>query len=390
MDLPLALTLVFALVAIAWVAIALPACVGLATMPRLPSAPPHEGPPRVTILLAARDEQERIEQTVLRALAQRAIDHEVIVADDRSTDDTPRILASIAQRDPRLRVVRIDELPEGWLGKCHALHTASAHAGAERLVFIDADTWLTDTAVARAVALAKRLGARHLCLAPSHASTTLPGRATLLAGTALLGVRAFFLNRDLPTGYMGIGAFNMIDAALYRSFGGHEHLRLEVVDDVKLGLLARKAGARSRLATAYADVEVEWAGSARAFVGVLRKNAFATQNFSLLRTGALSLCALLALAAPLAAIPFLTLAERPGLRLAALACVLAHLSTILPGLLGARTLGWKPLDAALTPLAFWVILVAGVNSAARTLADGGVRWRETFYPLRALRRGVVR
>lgn len=389
MDPTLAATAFFAVVCLAWLGIVVPATIGLVHMPRLPDL--RDAPPaRVSVILAARDEQTRIEQTVRRALAQLGVDHEVIVADDRSTDETPAILGALAREQPHLRVVRIDELPAGWLGKCHALHAAAAHATGDILVFIDADTWLTDTAVARAVALASRLDAKHLCLAPSHASTTLPGRAALLAGTTLLGVRAFFLNRDLPTGYMGIGAFNMIDAALYRSFGAHEPLRLEIVDDVKLGMLARKAGARSRLAFASHDVEVEWAGSARSLVAVLRKNAFATQNFSIVRTTLLALVAMLCLLAPIAAPVALALAERDALRLAAACALGAYLATIVPGALGARSQRWGLAGALLSPLAYWIILFAGVNSAARTLLEGGVRWRDTFYPLAQLRRGVVR
>lgn len=389
MDLTAAVAAVFVVVSVAWLAIVIPATIGLLHMPRLPDLADVPAA-RVSVILAARDEQARIEQTVRRALAQRAVDHEVIVADDRSSDDTPSILRALAREDPRLRVVRIDELPAGWLGKCHALHAAAAHATGDILVFIDADTWLTEAAVARAVALAARLDAKHLCLAPSHASTTLPGRATLLAGTTLLGVRAFFLNRDLPTGYMGVGAFNLIDAALYRSFGAHEPLRLEVVDDVKLGLLARRAGARSRLAFASHDVEVEWAGSARSFVAVLRKNAFATQNFSIVRTSLLALCALVGLVAPLAAPFALAISMSDAVRVAAACCLGAYLATLLPAALGARSQRWGLAGVLLSPLAFWVVLAAGVNSAARTLADGGVRWRDTFYPLAQLRRGIVR
>src|SRR6478752_6884393 len=84
--------------------------------------------PRVSVVLAARDEEARLETTVRRLLAQEGVDLEVIVVDDRSTDRTGEILRRLAEEDPRLVVVRVDTLPAGWLGKCHACQAGAARA----------------------------------------------------------------------------------------------------------------------------------------------------------------------------------------------------------------------------------------------------------------------
>ena len=66
----------------------------------------------------------------------------MIVLDDRSTDATPSILADIASHDPGLCLISGSDLPEGWAGKPHVLHQASAVACGEWLCFVDADTFV--------------------------------------------------------------------------------------------------------------------------------------------------------------------------------------------------------------------------------------------------------
>jgi len=79
-----------------------------------------------SVVIAARDEESRIEQTVIRLLAQQGVELEIIVVDDRSTDKTGEIVRKLAEQDSRVRLRRIDSLPEGWLGKCHACHVGAS------------------------------------------------------------------------------------------------------------------------------------------------------------------------------------------------------------------------------------------------------------------------
>ena len=80
--------------------------------------------PRVSLLFAARDEARKTGGglSTLRQIDYPAL--EIVAANDRSNDGTGKILRAAAGRDPRLKVVEIDELPAGWLGKPHALQRA--------------------------------------------------------------------------------------------------------------------------------------------------------------------------------------------------------------------------------------------------------------------------
>jgi cellulose synthase/poly-beta-1,6-N-acetylglucosamine synthase-like glycosyltransferase len=102
-------------------------------------AGPPEAAPRVSILVAAKDEQASVETCIRSLLAQDYPSFEIIAADDRSEDDTGPILDRLAAEDPRVRTVHIRDLPPGWAGKNHALHTALQHATGQVLFFTDAD-----------------------------------------------------------------------------------------------------------------------------------------------------------------------------------------------------------------------------------------------------------
>ena len=80
---------------------------------------------------------------------QRGIEAEFIVVDDRSTDQTGEILRRLAKENPRLQVKRVDVLPDGWLGKCHACHVGASAATGDWILFTDADCWLKPDVIAR-------------------------------------------------------------------------------------------------------------------------------------------------------------------------------------------------------------------------------------------------
>ena len=101
----------------------------------LPNSAPH-----VSIILPARNEEATIDACVVSLLAQDYPDFDITIIDDGSTDATPRLLAGWSRRDRRVQVHRVDQLPDGWAGKAHALHTGVTLTSGEWLLFTDADT----------------------------------------------------------------------------------------------------------------------------------------------------------------------------------------------------------------------------------------------------------
>lgn len=338
--------------------------------------------PRCSIIFAARDEEARVEQTVRRLLALRDVDVEIIPVDDRSRDGTSQILKRISTEDPRLKPKRIDILPENWLGKCHACHVGAQSASGDWLLFTDADCWLDPLVLARAIAVAEAENVEHITLMPEVGSQTLPAAACHLCFFLSMIDWIAAANQDKANAQLGIGAFNLMRADTYRQFGGHEALRLTVLDDVKLGRLVRRAGGRTRAFLGYQQVECHWGTTARQLVKLTEKNYFAALNYNV-------------------ALGILVGVILPGILLVSLAgaltntslgwtATIASLSVTLPAFMLARRVQVPRVAALLTPFMFLLVYFAILNSMIVTLRQRGVRWRDTFYPLDLLRKNIVR
>ena len=351
-------------------------------LPALDTQDGDDRRPKVTVVVTARNEEQRIEQTVRGLRDQRGVDLRIVVVDDRSTDSTPEILHRLADGEPRIEIVHVSELPPNWLGKPHACHLGARKAGGGWILFADGDVRIGPDVIARAVTQAGRRGADHVCLLPGEERTTAAVRAALINFVLAMTIFAARANRDRRFSFIGVGAFNLVRAEAYRAIGGHDPLRLEVIDDLKLGWLLRRAGFRSRVFVAARDVEVRWAPTVPDLVRALEKNLFALVGFSL--PGALLL--------------FLALGGLMGLTTAAIlaggpqgaAVAAGAASMLLPARIVARRAGWGWPESLLSPLAGPLLLVALAWSSIVTLVRGGVSWRGTLYPLKLLRRGRVR
>jgi cellulose synthase/poly-beta-1,6-N-acetylglucosamine synthase-like glycosyltransferase len=377
----------FGTVASLFLAMSLAALLNLRWVRRLPrlnilSAASSEPAVRCSVILAARDEEDRVESTIRRLLSQTGVSVEIIAVDDRSSDRTGDILARLAKQDARVKAIRVDSLPEGWLGKCHACHVGATHASADWLLFTDADCWLKPDLILRAIQAAEAEQADHVTLMPGVAQTSPALRAWhLLFLISILGWMAG-ANRNKPKAYVGIGAFNLVRSSAYQQCGGYEALRLTILDDVKLGLLLRRAGKRTRGFLGGDDVECHWGTNLRSMIKIMEKNYFAALDYRLSVVLAGTLFTIVMLCA-------LALGLTSGTPLG-ISAALSPMTLILPASLLARRVGWPWFSGLGVPFMIPVFLYALLNSTFVTLRQGGIRWRETFYPLKQLRAGGVK
>ena len=229
-------------------------------MPRL-SRPRRPDPPiwpRVSVVIPARNEERGIEAGVRSQLAQEYPDFEVLVVDDRSTDGTRAILDSLAQQEPRLRIVTGVEPPESWLGKPHALHQGAAAANGELLLFADADVRYEPMALAEAVRLLEAERLDFLSVFPAFEMRGFWENVLLpnIPISYFFGL-GFLANADRHRWMAaGGGAGNLVRRAAYAAVGGHASIRASVIDDIRLAMLVKRGGFRCRIALADDRVRV--------------------------------------------------------------------------------------------------------------------------------------
>lgn len=340
--------------------------------------------PRVSLIAAARNEEKHVAAAARSLLAIDYPDLQITLVNDRSTDRTGEILRKLAAEDQRLNLVEVTELPPGWLGKNHALHLGASRSDGAWLLFTDADIFFSPDAVRRAVQYAERRQLDHLALGPRCRSTSWLTDAFVVTFTILftLYVRPWSIRNPKSKAHVGIGAFNLVRATALRSVGGFEPIRMRPDDDIKLGKLLKLRGFKQDLAHGVGLIEVEWYGSLREVILGLEKNAFAGVDYSVVAVIFSSLILLATFIWPLAALAF---TQGPALWLSATAAILSLFNALLSAY-GMR-LRWS---AALGyPLAIVLFIYITWRAMLLTFWRGGIRWRDTHYPLSELRANKI-
>jgi cellulose synthase/poly-beta-1,6-N-acetylglucosamine synthase-like glycosyltransferase len=343
--------------------------------------------PRVSIIVPARNESVDIEAALIRLLALDYDNYEVIAVNDRSTDGTGVIMDRVAANPAtggRLKVIHVKELPPGWLGKTHAMWNASRQASGGWLLFTDADVMFKPDTLRRAIAYAEAEPADHVVLFPLMIMKT-PGERMMLAFFQTLfvfGHRPWKVADPKTEDHMGVGAFNMIRRSTYEAVGTYERLRLEVLDDMKLGKVVKKAGFAQRNVFGEDLISIHWAQGAMGIVNNLTKNFFAVLSYQRLRA-VLSAFGL----AFLNLVPFFGTVLVHGWARLPYAVALASMFLIYAGM--SRRSSIPAYYFVLHPISTTLFAYTVLRSMFLTLRQGGVVWRGTFYALEELKRGLV-
>ena len=334
--------------------------------------------PSLSVVVAARDEQDTIVPALRSLLLLAVPDLEIILVNDRSSDATGDLMESVAAGDKRVRVVHIEHLEAGWLGKNQALHRGAAQATGDWLLFSDADVHFQPDSLARALTLAEEDKLDHLVVGPHIECGTFWEKIFV----GFFG--AAFCSRYRPDlackpgpYFMGVGAFNLVRRQLYRELGGHSTLKMQVLDDMELGRLLKARGYRQRFVGGGRSVTVRWCVGWNGLLQGLEKNAYAGLNYSPLM--ALGSCAIMVWASLSPLWLCLHGFWAWGL-LGLLAMEVCALST--------SAVGNPPWVGFFYPLAGLVLVYIILRAACLCHWRGGVRWRQTFYPLKELRQAA--
>lgn len=341
--------------------------------------------PLASIVVPARDEERGIEDCLRSLMTMDYPSLEIIAVDDRSRDQTGAIMERLAKEDEHLKVIHIKDLPEKWLGKNHAMYKASQEAKGDFILFTDGDVIFKKETIRLAIQYATHKKLDHLCLLPQM----IPGSywenalTTFFELMLICGIKPWTLSSNSKKSYAGVGAFNLVRKTAYEEVGGHEAIRLEVIDDFKLGKILKHSGFRLDMLIADDLIKVKWQTGVRGFIKGLEKNGYAMGEYSITFLSFLTLFLIWAIIIPYIGLFTLHDSRMYGYLLAVLVMHGIY------GYTGSRCQsGWK-ISLAL-PFAMIVHLWAFWRSAFITLKQGGIMWRDTFYPLEILRNNVSR
>jgi hypothetical protein len=271
-------------------------------------------------------------------------------------------------------------LPAGWLGKNYALERGAAAASGDILVFADADVVMRADAVRRAVAHALAASRDHLAITPEMIGPAVMLGMFMSAFTMYFSLyaRPWKASDTQSRCFIGIGAFNLVRAGVYRAVGGHARIAMRPDDDIKLGKIIKDAGYSQEMLFGRGMIGVEWYPTIAALARGLEKNTLAGVDYSVaaILGGAVAQAALFVW-------PFVALACTFGavLALNAVTCALLVVACIDQ----TRYVGVSRWHAAGLPVATVLFIWILLRATFVTLRDDGINWRGTNYPLAALK-----
>ncbi|NLE28225.1 MAG: glycosyltransferase [Phycisphaerae bacterium] len=199
--------------------------------------------PKVSVLVAGKNEEKNIERCLRSLLAQNYPDLEIIAINDRSDDRTGAIMDQVAaESQGRLRVVHIETLPQGWLGKPHAMHQGAKLATGEYLLFTDADCFFQcPDAVRISVEYAINKRVDLLSVLPVLETGSFWERVLqpVCSAIMMLWFRPEWVNDPARKVAYANGAFMLFTRSSYESIRGHESVKNHLNEDMEFARLIK-------------------------------------------------------------------------------------------------------------------------------------------------------
>lgn len=348
----------------------------------LADLPELDDPVNISVIVPARNEEKNIPQALASLLKALPMGGEVILVNDRSTDNTGMIAQRIAQADSRLKVIDIAKVPDGWLGKTHAMQTGYEAAEGDYLLFTDADVFFNPGCLSRALQYCRQEGIDHLVATPLMVTMGFWERVFVCFFTVLLVSRFRIWRASKPGSrfFAGIGAFNLVNRIAYEEAGTHQAIKGEVVDDLLLGRLIKQAGGKQQVVSGERCLQVRWNEGLSGLVDGLEKNAYAGFDYRPVNAAAGCAAVLLTTITPALQPVLLIRSYSSWVIIAGLAFSLGvWLSFLILYTLAGRASGARRLYFLTYPLGSIILVWTIVRSMAMFRLRGGVKWRGTVY-----------
>ncbi|MFH1283389.1 MAG: glycosyltransferase family 2 protein [bacterium] len=334
---------------------------------------PQENWPKLSIIISARNEAVSINQSITTLLKQDYPNFEIILIDDRSTDQTGEIIDSLAKSDARIHPISIKELPDRWLGKVHALHTGMQMVGGDWLLFTDADVNFAQGILKKAVSHVINNNIDYFAMLPKVNTNSFLMEILIrtFGMSLLLYTKALYVGKPGSKAFIGIGAFNLVKKTAFDKTEGFEWLRMEIGDDYGLGLMMHHSGAKSGFALALKDMNVTWYASIKdMIIGSEKGGAL----ISLKKAVVMAITAAALISAPITALLYIKISH------IWIFGVISFIFLIAAAAVGKSRYKNGFFPSLFIPVGQLIFVLMGLRSVILCKLRGGVIWRGTKYP----------
>jgi glycosyltransferase involved in cell wall biosynthesis len=199
----------------------------------------------VTAIVPARNEEAVIAACV-GSLAREPQLAQILVVNDQSSDATADVVRGCMKGIPNLRLLETNNLPDGWVGKNHALWVGVQQATSPWILFTDADAQHSGNSVACALQIAHERQAALVSFSPEQISNNWYEKALIPFIYLRLAKKFSYERVNDPKSPIAAanGQFLLIRRDVYDSIGGHRGVAGEVLEDVAIALRVKRAGHR--------------------------------------------------------------------------------------------------------------------------------------------------
>ncbi len=339
--------------------------------------------PLISILIPARNEEDDIKKCIVSLTKQDYANIEILVLDDNSTDNTRAIVEELSIKDKRIKLYYGDALKKGWMGKTYACHQLSKYARGDYFIFTDADTLHFPDSVSSAVAclLENKLDA--LSVLSKQIMVTIHERMIVPFGKFMIlcFMPLYLIKRTRsPMFCTAIGQFMLFKREVYEKIGGHESVKNEVLDDIKIAKHVKKSGYKFMVFDGSKNLYSRDFKNAREVIKGHSKTLFAALGYKsyIMLAGIVMISAIFLF-------PFLLLIVGLFLKWPMIIIELLILQIAII-LITRITLSirfrCRAVDILLHPFSVFYLILIAIDSVFSTLTGVGVEWKGRVYDVR--------
>jgi chlorobactene glucosyltransferase len=336
--------------------------------------------PLVSILIPARNEKKNIGRCLRSLSRQNYSNIEILVLDDSSDDNTADIIKDWSKKDSRIKYLKGKPLPKKWKGKSYACQQLADKANGKYLIFTDADTLHFPDSVSSSLAALISNDLDALSVFPKQVMVTIHEKMVIVfINLAVMALMPLVLVKKIrnPKFSIANGQFILFKRDTYKSIGGHENIRKDIIEDVAISKQVKKCGFKFMVFDGRSSIYCRMYGGFREVVIGFSKFIFSAMSYSITKLVIVISMVIALFFAPVLILPGAYLFSWP---LAININLLIQISIIfIIRVVIAFRFKERIIDIIFHPLSMFYIIALSINSVYQAKYGRGIYWKDRTY-----------